>query len=133
MLKKNVKIFVLVIALALVLPSCAVEGDFYGGVELDDSKMSEIKMSVLGTEQGEAVSRSDEKDQEEIVESAESSREDESLTVEESAGTVYWTKNGQVWHYDKDCRYIKKSDVVSGSLDAAKSEGKERACSSCGQ
>ena len=131
MLKKNVKIFVFFILLALIFPSCAVEGDFYGGVELDDGKMSEIKMSILGTEEGETVSSSYD-DQKEIAESAKATGEEESLTVEESAETVYWTKNGEVWHNDKNCRYIKNSNVISGSLDSAKEEGKERACSACG-
>ena len=48
-------------------------------------------------------------------------------------GIVYWTKKGKVWHVSKDCRYIKNSEVESGTADNAIEAGKERACSSCGK
>lgn len=46
--------------------------------------------------------------------------------------TVYWTKSGTVWHLFKDCGHLKNSKtVISGSLEEAINEGKEKVCSSC--
>jgi hypothetical protein len=55
----------------------------------------------------------------------------ESETVAVS-GKVYWTKGGSVYHRDRDCYHLKKSQSVSeGSVEQAVSLGKERLCASC--
>jgi hypothetical protein len=55
----------------------------------------------------------------------------ESETVAAS-GKVYWTKSGSVYHRDRDCYHLKKSQSVSeGSVEQAVSLGKERLCASC--
>jgi outer membrane biosynthesis protein TonB len=55
----------------------------------------------------------------------------ESETVAVS-GKVYWTKSGSVYHKDRDCYHLKKSQSVSeGSVEQAVSLGKERLCASC--
>lgn len=47
-------------------------------------------------------------------------------------GKVYWTKSGKVWHLFEDCGYLKNSSsVLSGSIEDAISEGKEKVCSNC--
>ena len=56
---------------------------------------------------------------------------DETTAAGEENGIVYWTKSGGVWHSSRDCRYIKNSEVESGSVDDAIAAGKERVCSSC--
>lgn len=45
---------------------------------------------------------------------------------------VIWTKNGKVWHIYSDCPYCKSSsDLMSGYLIDAATEGKTRPCSYC--
>ncbi len=60
---------------------------------------------------------------------AEDTAESETVAV---SGKVYWTKGGSVYHKDRDCYHLKKSQSVSeGSVDQAVSLGKERLCASC--
>ena len=48
--------------------------------------------------------------------------------------TVYYTPKGEVYHLKRDCSYIKNSkEVLSGTLEAAQTAGKLRACSRCGK
>jgi hypothetical protein len=55
----------------------------------------------------------------------------ESETVAVS-GKVYWTNGGSVYHRDRDCYHLKKSQSVSeGSVEQAVSLGKGRLCASC--
>ena len=47
--------------------------------------------------------------------------------------TVYWVKNGEVWHISINCPSLARSkNILSGSLDDAMAAGKERACKRCG-
>jgi hypothetical protein len=60
---------------------------------------------------------------------AEETAESETVAV---SGKVYWTKGGSVYHKDRDCYHLKKSQSVSeGSVEQAVSLGKERLCASC--
>jgi len=55
-------------------------------------------------------------------------------TDESGSLIVYWLPGGSVWHASKDCSSVAKSDpakVVRGSITAAISEGKDRACQKC--
>lgn len=59
---------------------------------------------------------------------------EESSAVEDEIieNPCYWTPNGKTWHTDRDCHYIKNSkDVISGSVEQAKNEGKTSLCSAC--
>ena len=60
---------------------------------------------------------------------AEDTAESETVTV---SGKVYWTNGGSVYHRDRDCYHLKKSQSVSeGSVEQAVSLGKGRLCASC--
>lgn len=60
---------------------------------------------------------------------AEDTAESETVAV---SGKVYWTKSGSVYHRDRDCYHLKKSQSVSeGSVEQAVSLGKGRLCASC--
>lgn len=46
--------------------------------------------------------------------------------------TVYWTKTGKSYHFDKNCRYLSRSkNIISGTLKEALSEGKKDPCNEC--
>lgn len=50
----------------------------------------------------------------------------------DAEGTVYWVKNGKVWHTSKNCSSLSRSkDIISGTTDQALNNGKERACKKC--
>ena len=43
--------------------------------------------------------------------------------------TVYWTPNGSVWHYDRNCSALSRSqEILSGTIEES---GKERGCKLC--
>ena len=49
-------------------------------------------------------------------------------------GTVFWLKNGTVYHISQTCYHIKeKQGVLAGTVDEALAAGKSRVCSSCGK
>lgn len=49
-------------------------------------------------------------------------------------GTVFWLKNGTVYHVSQTCYHIKeKQGVLAGTVDEALAAGKSRVCSSCGK
>lgn len=62
---------------------------------------------------------------------------EEAITTEtedpsnEASEIVYWTEKGEVWHTSANCRYIKNSEVISGTVNEAIESGKERLCSVC--
>ncbi len=44
--------------------------------------------------------------------------------------TVYWTKSGQVYHWKKTCKVLKKEkNIQSGTIEES---GKSKACQQCG-
>lgn len=50
-----------------------------------------------------------------------------------STQIVYWVPDGQVYHIDRDCRYIiHRDDVESGTIAQAEADGKYRVCKVCG-
>ena len=53
-------------------------------------------------------------------------------TDEIKEGDVFWTRSGNLWHTEQDCRYISNSnEVLHGSVEEAKNAGKTGICSSC--
>ena len=49
-------------------------------------------------------------------------------------GTVYWVKNGEVWHISEKCPSLSRSkSILSGTVTEAKENGKTRVCKRCGQ
>lgn len=122
------------------------ERNFYGGELLNNEKLSEIKGSIF-TEEDKTESNTKEK-----TESIDKDADDESESMlesfidsnsegeprdevdEDEILTVYWTKNGSVWHIDEECYRLNNSkEILSGSVEEAKESGKERVCSSCGK
>lgn len=58
---------------------------------------------------------------------------DSDVLVSENKTIVYYTDGGEVYHFDKNCTYLKDSKLVNeGSMNAASAAGKNRACSRCG-
>ena len=56
------------------------------------------------------------------------------LTDEESARICYYTAGGGVWHYDAACPSLAHSQsVLTGTVEQARTEGKTRACTRCGE
>ena len=50
-----------------------------------------------------------------------------------STGTVYWVKNGEVWHLKESCSSLSRSkNIQSGTVSDAIAAGKERVCKRCG-
>lgn len=59
------------------------------------------------------------------------SREPETLAPD---ATVYWLKGSSVYHADKGCHHIARTDpenIIEGKISEAVAQGKERLCSSC--
>ncbi len=58
----------------------------------------------------------------------------EQFTDTQTSDTVYWVKNGSVWHVNINCSSLKRTseeDIISGSIQEAEEQGKERACKRC--
>ncbi len=54
--------------------------------------------------------------------------------TDREANTVYWTKNGSVYHKYRDCYHLRDSESIqSGTVLTAQMNGKERVCSECGE
>ena len=140
---KRIIVFFSVLTVVFSLVSCtdATSMDFYGGELLDDSKMSEIKSRVFSSESAEndlisEQEKSEDNSENKVQESENNERTEEKEEITDgdvsSSDVVFWTKNGEVWHLSENCRHLKKSTVISGTLDEAMEQGKKRACSSCG-
>ncbi len=51
----------------------------------------------------------------------------------ENKTIVYYTQNGEAYHFDSNCTYLKGSSLVrEGALEDALAAGKDRPCSRCG-
>ena len=52
---------------------------------------------------------------------------------DEVTDTVYWVKNGEVWHTKSTCSSLSRSkDIRSGTVEEAMLAGKDRVCKRCG-
>ena len=57
----------------------------------------------------------------------------DSTSAEEVSNTVYWVKNGEVWHTKSTCGSLSRSkSILSGSVEEAMLAGKDRVCKRCG-
>ncbi len=60
------------------------------------------------------------------------STKDESASTEAVEAVFFWVANGEVWHTRDSCASLSRSkNILSGTLDEAKSAGKLRACKRC--
>ncbi len=58
----------------------------------------------------------------------------EQFTETQTSDTVYWVKNGSVWHVNINCSSLKRTseeDIIYGSIQEAEKQGKERVCKRC--
>lgn len=54
-------------------------------------------------------------------------------SAESQAYTVYWVKNGEVWHTTRTCSTLSRSKtILSGTVEEAMLAGKDRVCKRCG-
>ena len=128
---------IFVVLLLLSFTACSVfdAGDrFVCGALLDDDLMSDIRKEIFGP-QYEDVSTADTENVEDSdvpYESETETLDNEKTNETDTEGVVYWTKSGKVWHTSKDCGSLKNSkEILSGSVETAKTEGKEKLCSYC--
>ena len=147
---KTVGAVLLSLALAAALLGCAPADGFEGGRPLDKAELDSLRGELLTTQEGssgEATKPSDETTETSSEEGtpAESVTDGETAPAETApaedtaesetaavSGKVYWTKGGSVYHRDRDCYHLKKSQSVSeGSVEQAVSLGKGRLCASC--
>ena len=154
---------VLLLLSSIAFTSCALfladRETFDGGEILNDEKMSEIRSKIFATDPIETDANDSEESNSNasVADQTEQSKETDknnehsatetemiSLSTEENTpvetdslhdmqDVVYWTQNGEVWHTEKDCRYLKNKSVISGSQEEAIDAGKSRLCSSCGK
>ena len=53
--------------------------------------------------------------------------------TENDSSVVFWTENGEVYHSKETCRYLKNKNYMTGTIQQAIENGKERLCSTCGK
>ncbi len=100
---------------AFVLTSCSKDHGFSAGNEMSGEELEKYREQLLAEQNEE---KADEQEPEEPA--------DEPLEV------VYYTENGTVWHADRNCSYLKRSqNVLEGSVEGAAIAGKTRPCSAC--
>ena len=99
---------------------------------MDKAKLDSLRGELLTTQEGSSGEATEPSDTATDTEtSAEEAPPAESETAAIS-GKVYWTNGGSVYHRDRDCYHLKKSQSVSeGSVEQAVSLGKGRLCASC--
>lgn len=133
-------ISILLLIVVFVMSSCQTAVDCNGGELLDDERLSEIKADIFSEKSTVNIDQTEKQTNDDTI-SENISEEKESLTEEGSEADedvtqgdiiVYWSENGKVWHTDRNCRYIKNSDVVSGYSSDAIEKGKKSECKSCG-
>ena len=101
---------------ACLLTACAREEGFSAGTEMTAEELRLYREKLLAQKE-EAP--------------AEKEPEDEAPT-DVSELVCYYTENGSVWHADRNCSYLKRSqNVLEGSVEGAAIAGKERPCSGC--
>lgn len=104
------RFILLPLLLALVLlPSCAPSDRFEGGRPITPEELESVSAEVFGT--------------------AEESAESQPLTLN---STVYWLKDGTVYHTDPDCVHLSdKRNIKSTTLRTAEQNGLSL-CKDCG-
>lgn len=104
------RFILLPLLLALVLlPSCAPANSFEGGRPITPEELESVSAEVFGTAEGSA--------------------ESQPLTPN---STVYWLKDGTVYHTDTDCVHLSgKRNIKSTTLRTAEQNGLSL-CKDCG-
>ena len=104
------RFILLPLLLALILlPSCAPANSFEGGRPVTPSELESVSAEVFGTADGSA----------------------ESQPLNPNS-TVYWLKDGTVYHTDTDCVHLSgKRNIKQTTLRTAEQKGL-RLCKDCG-
>ena len=104
------RFILLPLLLALVLlPSCAPSDRFEGGRPITPEELESVSAEVFGTAEGSA--------------------ESQPLTPN---STVYWLKDGTVYHTDTDCVHLSGTrNIKQTTLRTAEQKGL-RLCKDCG-
>ncbi len=85
-------------------------------------------------------SESDEPDESKVTQASDSTDYTETAAASEpndtqahvDDGTVYWVKNGEVWHRTDKCSSLSRSkNIRSGTVEDAMLAGKKRQCKVC--
>lgn len=121
--------------LLITLASCRDHGilsdDFQAGDTVTPEELLEISRELF-TETSEPLTET--KEASSVTEVAtESSESTEPVTLAPDA-TVYWLLGGSVYHADKTCYHISRTDlenIKEGTVPEAEADGKERLCASC--
>lgn len=100
-------------------------------IELSNSKTNfnelQEKYKSLETENQSLKQKLEEQKKIETAESSVTSNDTDDIDYET---TVYWTPNGKVYHYSRNCPTLKRSSSISsGSIS---SSGRGRSCKVCG-
>ena len=102
--------------LLLILPACASSDNFSAGQPLTKDELAALSAELF-TQGDEPVSETDAGPK----------------YTDREPNTVYWTKNGSVYHKYRDCYHLRNAESISsGTVLTAKTNGKERVCSECG-
>ncbi len=101
--------------LLLLLPSCAPADNFSAGQPLSKDELASLSAELFtqGEEPDEAAPK----------------------YTDREPNTVYWTESGSgsVYHKYRDCYHLKNAkSIKSGTVLTARTNGKERVCSECG-
>lgn len=109
---------------AFVLTSCAKDSGFSAGTEMSGEELEKYRGQLLAAQDADKEPAASEK--EDVPTISDQEKEEAELSV------VYYTENGTVWHAERDCSYLKRSqNVLEGSVEGAAIAGKTRPCSSC--
>lgn len=103
---KALKITVLSIAISFLLISCSIDASEpkRTGILINGEVLASIRQELYDKEN--------------------------SLLAED--GDVFWSRSGVLWHSSHTCSYLANTKTVyHGTVDEARLEGKERACSRC--
>ena len=124
------KFLLLAAALGLctcVLMACRGKPAFDAGEELSAEELEALRVSLQEKEEG-----SDGASDSQNTPADQNPPSDGGF--EENKSVFYYTESGEVYHSDRDCSHLKKSDnVKSGTIDQAEQAGKTRLCSDCAQ
>lgn len=70
---------------------------------------------------------------EEVISSIRQDLNNKENSLVASEGDVFWSPSGTIWHFTYECGYLANSQTVyHGTVEEARLEGKERACTRCG-
>ena len=115
-MKKSLLFMACVGICACFLTACGRDKSFSAGTEMSAEELRLYRERLLAQKEQEAPAEPEEPEQEPL----------------EELDTCYYTENGTVWHADRNCSYLKRSqNVLEGSVEGAAIAGKTRPCSSC--